>query len=60
MLSAIKVAIHRFFSRMNELPYAAQIVLFILAISIVVGVGWYVRALSKGNPRNHIPEAWRH
>jgi hypothetical protein len=60
MLSAIKVAIHRSISRMNDLPYAVQVVLFVLTMSIVVGVGWYVGALSKGNPGNHIPEAWRH
>jgi Tfp pilus assembly protein PilO len=45
---------------MNDLPKAVQIVLFILTMSLVIGLGWYVGALSKGNRGNHIPEAWRH
>ena len=42
---------------MNELLNAVQIELFIITMSIVVDVGWYEGALSKGNPENHIPEA---
>jgi hypothetical protein len=59
MLSAINVALSRFFSCINDLPYAVQSVLFIITMSLVVGVGWYVGALSKENPGNHIPGAWR-
>jgi hypothetical protein len=45
---------------MKELLNAVQIELFIITMSIVVDVGWYEGALSKRNPENHIPEAWRH
>jgi len=60
MLSRINYCVCLLVLRFNELSRSSQLVIFILVLIVVVGLGVHFGVLSKGNPGNHIPSAWRH